>query len=116
MSDMKEVLDRLSRLRGVSGALLVSLDDGLIVAEASMDGVDGQAVAALTASLRARLGAAMKAARLDQPSFVHLAAERGALMAVPAGNDLLVVAVADANVNVGLARVELLQAAEQVVG
>ncbi len=48
------------------------------------------------------------------PQFVHMQATGGALLAVPAGQESLVVAVADAAVNVGLVRLELLRAAEAV--
>jgi predicted regulator of Ras-like GTPase activity (Roadblock/LC7/MglB family) len=40
------VLDRVTRVPGVRGALLASAADGLVVAEQLMDGVDGQAAAA----------------------------------------------------------------------
>jgi len=107
-------LEAVTRVRGVRGAMVVSTEEGLIVAEASMEGVDGPAVAALTAGVVVRLGRAIEAAGRMMPAFVHLQAERGALLAVPAAGDLLVVAVTDADVNVGLVRLELRHAAEQL--
>jgi predicted regulator of Ras-like GTPase activity (Roadblock/LC7/MglB family) len=42
---------------------------------------------------------------------MHLKAERGSLLAVPAADDVLVVAVTTADANLGLARLEMLEAA-----
>ena len=55
-SAIERALNGLTRVRGVRGALAVSRDDGLVVADALMEGVRGPAVAALTASLTKRLG------------------------------------------------------------
>ena len=50
------VLDSITRVRGVRGAMLVASDDGLVVAEQLMEGIKGPAVAALAASLAGRTG------------------------------------------------------------
>lgn len=107
-------LETVTRVRGVRGAMVVSAEEGLVIAETSMEGIDGAAVAALTAGVVTRLGRATEAAGRTAPAFVHLQAEAGALLAVPAGTDLLVVAVTDPEVNVGLVRLELRRAAEQL--
>ncbi|HEX9283442.1 MAG TPA: roadblock/LC7 domain-containing protein [Gemmatimonadales bacterium] len=107
-------LDLVTRVRGVRGAMLVSGDDGLVVAEHLMEGIKGPAVAALAASLANRLRRAMEAAGVGASVFWHLQAEQGALLVVPATSGILVVAVAEPDVNVGLVRLELLRAAEAV--
>jgi predicted regulator of Ras-like GTPase activity (Roadblock/LC7/MglB family) len=108
----KQVLDLITRVRGVRGAMLVSGDDGLVVAEQLMEGIKGTAVAALAASLAGRLRRAMEAAGIGASVFWHLQAEHGALLVVPAASGILVVAVTEPDVNVGLVRLELLRAAE----
>jgi predicted regulator of Ras-like GTPase activity (Roadblock/LC7/MglB family) len=108
------VLDRVTRVRGVQGVLLVSQEDGLVVAESLMEGIRGNAVAALAASLAGRLAKALRVAGVGQSRFVHLASERGALLLLPAPDGLLLVAITDASVNVGLARLELQGASEQL--
>ena len=107
-------LDLITRVRGVRGAMLVSGDDGLVVAEQLMEGIKGPAVAALASSLAQRLQRAMEAAGVGASLFWHLQAEQGALLVVPTPPPLaiLVVAVAEPDVNVGLVRLELLRAAE----
>jgi predicted regulator of Ras-like GTPase activity (Roadblock/LC7/MglB family) len=111
MSGPTATLERVCAVRGLRGAVIVSAADGLVVAESLMDGVDGKAIAALAASLVTRLRRAVQAAGCQAPAFVHLAAEHGSVLAAPAGEDLLLVAVAGPDANVGLARLELLSAA-----
>ena len=116
---MSGTLDLITRVRGVRGAMLVSAEDGIVVAEQLMEGIKGSAVAALAASLAGRLRRAMEAAGTGASVFWHLQAEQGALLVVPggdaAGGGLMVVAVTEPDVNIGLVRLELLRAAGTVV-
>lgn len=111
---LRRALDAITRVRGVRGALFVAGDDGLIVAEALMEGVPGKAVAALAASLAKRLKPALDAAGAGPPRFIHLQATGGTLVIVPAPEGMLVVALGDPYMNVGLVRLEMLRAAEVV--
>jgi predicted regulator of Ras-like GTPase activity (Roadblock/LC7/MglB family) len=111
MTDVPAVLDRVTRVPGVRGALIASTSDGLVVAEQLMDGVDGRAAAALAGSLVSRLVRTVTAAGRRVPEFVQLRAERGSILAAPGGDDLVLVAVAGPDANVGLARLEMLDAA-----
>lgn len=110
----RRLLDAITRVRGVRGAMLVAVDDGLVVAESLMEGVRGNAVAALAASLMHRFRRAAEPGGIGPPHFLHLQATEGTLLAVPAVPDMLLVAVADADVNVGLVRLEMLRAVEDV--
>ena len=114
MSPHDNVLRRVSAVRGVRGAMLVSAPDGLVVSESLMEDVDGRAVAALAASLAGRLRRAAGSGGLGRPTVMHLRGEEGALLAVPAGDELLVVAITDREANLGLARLELLEAARSL--
>ncbi|MEE8116589.1 MAG: roadblock/LC7 domain-containing protein [Gemmatimonadales bacterium] len=108
------LLDTITRVRGVHGAMLVAADDGVVVAESLMEGVRGNAVAALAASLVKRLHRAAEASGVGTPYFVHLQAEEGVLLTVPAGDGMVLVVVGEADVNVGLARLEMLRAVEGI--
>jgi predicted regulator of Ras-like GTPase activity (Roadblock/LC7/MglB family) len=114
VSGPEAVLERVCAVRGLRGAVIVSAADGLVVAESLMEGVDGRAIAALAASLMMRLRRAVEAAGRRAPAFVQLAAEQGSVLAAPAGEDLVLVAVAGPDANVGLARLELLAAARSL--
>lgn len=108
----RRALDNITRVRGVRGAMFVAGDDGLIVAESWMGGVQGNAVAALAASLHKRFRQAMDAGAAGAPHFLHLQGDGGTLIVVPAPDGVLLVAVGDPNMNVGLVRLEMLRAAE----
>ena len=111
---MSAALDLITRVRGVRGAMLVSASDGLVVAEQLMEGIKGPAVAALAGSLANRLGRAMEAAGVGADVFWHLQCSEGALLVVPTSGGVLIVAVTETEVNVGLVRLELLKVAEAV--
>lgn len=107
-------LEQVTEVPQVFGAMVVSADEGIVVGESLMEGLQSNAVAALAASVTHKLSLTTEAAELGSPSFVHLAAERGALLAVPAGSSLVIVVVAGRDVNVGLARLEMLKVAEAI--
>jgi predicted regulator of Ras-like GTPase activity (Roadblock/LC7/MglB family) len=114
MTDAQGVLDRVTRVPGVRGALVASAGDGLVVAEQLMDGVDGRAVAALAGSLVARLVRTADCAGRRPPAFVQLRADRGSVLAAPCPNDLVLIAVVGPDANVGLARLEMRDAASRL--
>jgi predicted regulator of Ras-like GTPase activity (Roadblock/LC7/MglB family) len=110
MSEAEAALEQITQVPGVRGSLLISGGDGLVVAERLMDGVDGRAVAALAASLVQRLDRATNRAGMRAPTFVHLRGNSGSVLAAPGRSDLILVAVAAAEANLGLARVQMLDA------
>lgn len=110
MSPANAALERVTQVPGVRGSLLISGTDGLVVAERLMDGIDGRAIAALAASLVQRLGRATVGAGMQIPSFVHLRGNAGSVLAAPGRDDLVLVAVVGLDANLGLARLEMLDA------
>lgn len=108
------LLDRVTRVGGVRGAMLVVADDGLVVAESLMEGIRGAAVAALAASLTRRFSMVGKTSTVGDLGFLQLQGEQGILAIVPAPVGVLVVAVGGSDMNVGLARLEMLRVAEVV--
>jgi predicted regulator of Ras-like GTPase activity (Roadblock/LC7/MglB family) len=112
---LRDVLTDLTRIAGVRGVLIVSRDDGLVVADALMEGVDGPAVAALAASLAGRMRGVTAALGHPEPVMMHLAGTSGSLLAAPGQSGMLIVAVAAPDVNAGALRLGLLHAAEQAV-
>lgn len=109
---LQRTLDRLARVRGVRGAMFVVADDGIVVTQLLMEDVNGKAVAALAASLARKIGGAAAVAGAGAVRFAQLDAAEGTLLVAPAANDLLVVVLADPQVNVGLCRLEMTRAAE----
>ena len=102
-------LERLSRVRGVQGSMFVAADDGLAVAELLMVGMNGKSLAAFAASLARKVSGAAAATGAGRVKFVQMQAERGVLL-LAVGGELVVAVVAEAAVNVGLARLEMIRA------
>lgn len=107
------MLHALSRQRGITAALVVSEQDGIVVDANVQIGQSGDRVAALAASLYRKARLSSRAAGLGAVSFMQLEAPNGRICAVGAG-DLVLVVLAAATINVGLVRVELLRAATEL--
>lgn len=112
MSDIfGEALDRLSRVPGVRGALIVETEAGLPVLAELAEGVPGDVVAALAASLFGRTDKAAQTAQFGSLRTLQLEADGGHVI-VANGGDLLIVVVAEKNAQLGQVRLEAHRAAE----
>ncbi len=110
-SQFAVVLDSLVRQRGVTGSLVVSEADGIIVDSILQVGIKGPVVAALAASLYRKARLSSSTAGLGEATFCTFEAERGRICAAGRG-DLVLVVVAVSAANFGLIRVEMLKAVE----
>lgn len=112
MSDLyRSSVERLSRVAGVRGAMVVEADAGVpVVAELAED-VPGTAVAALAASLFRRTAAATSAGTFGTLRTLQLDTAGGHVVVVGSG-ELIVVVVTDARAQLGLVRLEAQRAAE----
>lgn len=108
---LSDALTDITRIPGVRGALVVSREDGLVVADALMEGVDGNAVAALAASLAARMRNVTTVLGQPEPVLLMLGGTEGILLLAPGRSGLLLVAVAGADVHVAELRLGVLAAA-----
>ena len=110
MSAYAPVIGAITRHRGISACLVVAEDDGIVVDGTAHVGVNTAAFAALTASLYRKARRASDAAGFRDVAFLDLQAAGGRVLAAGRGS-LVIVTVADARVNLGLVRMELLRAA-----
>lgn len=101
------LLGRVTRIRGVVGAVVLDSEDGLVVAESILDGVRVNALAALTASVYRRISHATRAAGQGAPDFVQMQAEDGILLATPGPEGTILAVIGELDVNVGLVRIEI---------
>jgi predicted regulator of Ras-like GTPase activity (Roadblock/LC7/MglB family) len=108
------LLDPLTRLVGVRGAMIVSGHDGLVIAETLMEHIKGPALAALAASLTTRVLRLGETVDRGRPRFFQLQARGGSLFVAVAPADLLLVLLAGTETAAGAARVEMLQAVEHM--
>ncbi|MGE0441629.1 MAG: roadblock/LC7 domain-containing protein [Gemmatimonadales bacterium] len=109
------VLDDITRIVGVRSALLVSAEDGLVVAESSLEGQPTEAAAAFAARLAQRLGTLTRTLATPPMSMLLLQATAGQLFVTGGGEGLLFVAVTSNDVNIGEVRLALLDAAGRLV-
>ncbi|MDQ3081013.1 MAG: roadblock/LC7 domain-containing protein [Gemmatimonadota bacterium] len=107
------VVSRLQRHQGVRGVMLVGMEDGTVIAGDAGTSLDSDTAAALAASLFRRTRAAAGDAGLGEANFVRLEAERGHLCATARG-DVLIVTVANRNINLGKLRLDMLGALEHI--
>ena len=110
-SPFSALLSSLIRHRGVTGCMVVGASDGLIVDSILQTGVNGEAFAALSASLYRKAQRAARAAAFGETGFFELDAEGGHMCAA-GRDDLVLVVVAEPRLNAGLLRVEMLKALE----
>ena len=104
----ESTLAALADIPGVQGALLVAVEDGLVIAETVREGFNSAAAAALSASLWGRMRRAAVAGGQRPPGFLQLEAERGAVLVVPVDESVLAVAVTTERTHRGLLRLRLL--------
>lgn len=107
-SPFHDALSELMKQRGVLGALVADARDGIVIASTLAVGIDGDAVAALAASLHQRARSAAAAAGYGDASFFQLQAEHGWLCVTGAG-DFVLAAVAEPRANVARLRMSLLR-------
>jgi predicted regulator of Ras-like GTPase activity (Roadblock/LC7/MglB family) len=111
MSDVfTAAVDRLSRVSGVRGAMIVEADAAVPVVAELSEGVNGTAVAALAASLFRRTSQASQTANFGELATLQLEAEDGHVVVVGAG-ELILVVIAERNAQLGLVRLEAHRAA-----
>jgi predicted regulator of Ras-like GTPase activity (Roadblock/LC7/MglB family) len=103
----QDVLREVTRIAGVRGALIVSADDGLVIAETAMDDLATADVAALSAALVSRAARCATTMHAMAPQSLHLVGERGAIFAVAGPAPIWLVAVARRDAEFGRLRLLL---------
>jgi predicted regulator of Ras-like GTPase activity (Roadblock/LC7/MglB family) len=113
MSEYDSVVAQIERHQGVLGAMLVGLDDGLVIAGTDTMGAAWEPAAALASSVFRRTREASAEAGLGVAAFVRLEADRGHVCATAHG-DIVLVAVTSRNINLGRLRLAMLGAVEEI--
>lgn len=103
----QDALREVTGIAGVRGALIISAEDGLVIAETAMDDLATADVAALAAALVSRAGRCTIAMNAAIPDSVHLVGEHGAVLAVAGPDPLWLVAVARDDAELGRVRLLL---------
>ena len=107
VAEWQDALRELTGVAGVRGALIVSAEDGLVVAETAMDDLATADVAALSAAVVARAARSTGAMGDAGLHSVHLVGEHGAVIAEAGPPPLWLVAVARSDAELGRLRLLL---------
>lgn len=110
---VQRALDRLTRVLGVRGAIVVDAEAGVPVASELSTDVDETALAALAGSLFRRTQDASTASGFGRVRTLQLESEGGHLFVAGAG-PLLVVALAESAAQLGMVRMETGRAAGEL--
>ncbi len=103
----QQLLDSATAVPGVRGAVLVSVDDGLVIAESAMDSLPTAEVAALASAIVQRTCRVSSASAQRPPHSVRVSGDAGTLMAFAADGLVWLVAVADPSAELGRLRLLL---------
>lgn len=110
---LTESLERLSRIPGVRGVLVVDPVVGVTVVSDLAGDLDGAALAALASTVYRQAKHATEAASFGKLDVLQLEAELGHVVVADAG-ELIVVAVAEEDAQLGLVRFEAQRTAEEM--
>jgi predicted regulator of Ras-like GTPase activity (Roadblock/LC7/MglB family) len=113
MTEYDSIVAHIERHAGVLGAMLVGMEDGLVIAGADALGESWEPASALASSVFRRTRQAAADAGLGEVTFVRLEADRGHVCATARG-DMVLVAVTSRNINLGKLRLAMLSAVEQI--
>jgi predicted regulator of Ras-like GTPase activity (Roadblock/LC7/MglB family) len=103
----QEALREVTGIAGVRGAMIVSAEDGLVIAETAMDDLATADVAALAAALVSRAARCVAPMDAAAPQSIHLVGEHGAILAVAGPAPIWLVAVARGDAEFGRLRLLL---------
>lgn len=113
ITEYDSIVAQIERHPGVLGAMLVGIDDGLVIAAADALGESWEPASALASSVFRGTRRAAGDAGLGEATFVRLEADRGHVCATARG-DIVLVAVTTRNINLGRLRLAMLSVAGQL--
>lgn len=109
---MHEILEELNKTSGVSGSMIVG-KDGIVIAADLHTQLQNEEVGALAASIVSTVQRSMSRLSNDALKYVTVEASNGKLFLTDVGIGILAVTT-DPQVNVGLIRLEVKNAAEKM--
>ena len=107
------VLDALTRIDGVRAAVVIDADAGVPVVSDVTPGVEGAALSALAGALFTRSSAASRSTGFGRLGLLQLEAEGGHLLVAEA-EPLLVAVLTEREARVGMVRIQVARAAEEL--
>jgi len=109
---MYQILEELNKTSGISGSMLVG-NDGIIIAADLDTRFQDEAVGAMAASIISTVQKSLEKLKTSPLKQMTIEAEQGKLFLTDVGFGILVVTT-EPNVNVGLIRLEIRNAASKI--
>jgi predicted regulator of Ras-like GTPase activity (Roadblock/LC7/MglB family) len=109
---MRRIVEDLIRVDGVIGSLLVG-KDGLVVASTLMDEEDAEILGAMSAAVFGEIDKATRRIGVGMLMDSIIDAEQGSILMLEA-RDLILVAITQRMVNLGLVKMEMRRAAKRI--
>lgn len=110
---MNTVLKKINRIHGVRGSLLVNRD-GMIVVSDVAEGVEEGGISALASTIFVNLENALNRLQFGSPKRFTISGERGRILLFNIQNELVLTVLTRKDMNMGLLKVELKDAAEEL--
>jgi predicted regulator of Ras-like GTPase activity (Roadblock/LC7/MglB family) len=109
---MYKILEELNKTTGINGSMVVG-QDGIVIAADLHSGFQDEAVGALAASIVSTVKKSMERLSNEEFKQITVEAEKGKFFFADVGLGILAVTT-DPQVNVGLIRLEIKNAAEKI--
>lgn len=110
---MNSVLKKINRINGVRGSLLVNRD-GMVLVSDLAEGIDEGGICALSSTIYINLESALSRLAFGAPTRIVISGERGRIVLFNIRNELVLAVLTRKEINMGLLKVELKEAAEEL--
>lgn len=109
---MRKIVEDLIRIDGVIGSLLVG-KDGLVVSSTLLEDEDAEVLGAMSAAMFGSVAKAAERIGIGSLRDTIIEATEGSIQLIEA-EDLILVAITERGVNLGMIRIEMRKAAKRV--
>ncbi|MFH1709216.1 MAG: roadblock/LC7 domain-containing protein [Planctomycetota bacterium] len=110
---MNTILKKINKINGVRGSLIVNRDGMILVSDVT-EGIEEGGIAALSSTIYANLEGALSRLKLGAPRRFAITGERGRILLFSIAGDLIMAVITRKDVNMGLLKVDLKDAADEL--
>jgi len=113
--ELEKILQNLRMIGDIVGSAVISIE-GLLIASDIGDEVEGEAFAAMSAAMQGAAETAVQELKQGTLKQIIIEAEQGKMITISAGEKAILVILAKAEINLGLALLELGRASGKISG
>ncbi|MBD3249308.1 hypothetical protein GF336_04650 [Candidatus Woesearchaeota archaeon] len=112
-SKLKNILEDLDNIGDIKGSIVISVD-GLVISSNIKEGIDTDTLAAMSAAMQGAAETAVSELKQGGLKQVVIESEKGKMVSISAGEDAILIILANKTINLGLALLELSKAAGSI--